>query len=396
MLFQLASHNPDIQKLIDRGYALRLDSNYLVVRDIPYLNAEGQLCWGAIVTVIKDIDGTRVEPVDHQIFFAGGVPYGLDGNPIPCLGGGAANVTLAKNDVIVQRSFSNKPPGGLPDFFVKVEHYLSVLSGPARHRYPDANPFTFNVDEDAGTDSVFQFRDTLTSRALIGDLASKFANEVVAVIGLGGTGAFVLDFLVRTTAQEIRGFDPKPFHVHNAFRSPGMLMREELGKSKAEVYQRRYETFRKGLRMEAKAIDSGCDADFEGVTFAFVCVDSGTARAEIFDLLIRLGIPFIDVGMGLVRQGDSLAGMVRTTVLEPANAAEILAKGLVPLTDPPGHEYRANIQIAELNALNASIAVLCYKQYRGFYTQALPAYNLLMNTAIHRLFVEPEIVEPEA
>lgn len=390
MLFLLASHNPDIQKLIDRGYALRLDSDYLVVRDIPYLDAEGNLCWGAIVTVLKDIDGKRVEPVDHQVFFAGGVPHGLDGKPIPSLGGGAASVTLAKTDVVVQRSFSNKPPGGLPDFFAKIEHYLSILSGPARHRYPDADPLTFNVDEDAGPESVFHFRDTLTSRALIGDLAAKFAKEIVAIIGLGGTGAYVLDYLVKTNVLEIRGYDPKPFHVHNAFRSPGRLLAEELGKSKAEVYQARYENFRKGLRLETKAIDSGCEADFAGVTFAFVCVDSGSARAEIFDLLMRLGIPFVDVGMGLVRQNSALAGMVRTTVLKPENAAEIRAKGLVPLTDPPGNEYRANIQIAELNALNASMAMLAYKQHCGFYAQALPAYHLLMNTALPRLFVEPE------
>jgi hypothetical protein len=390
MLFQLASHNPDIQKLIDRGYALRIDSNFLVVRDIPYLDAEGNLCWGAIVTALKDIDGTRVEPFDHQVFFAGCVPYGLDGKPIPSLGGGAANVTLAKTDVVVQRSFSNKPPSGLPDFFTKIEHYMTILSGPARHQFPDTDPFTFNVDEDASTDSVFHFRDTLTSRALIGDLAAKFAKEVVAVIGLGGTGAYVLDFLVKTNVLEIRGYDPKKFHVHNAFRSPGRLLKEELGRSKAEVYQKRYENFRKGLILEAKAIDGGCEADFANVTFAFVCIDSGAARAEIFDLLIRLGIPFIDVGMGLVRQGSSLAGMIRTTVLEPANASEIRAKGLVPLSDPPGHEYRANIQIAELNALNASMALICYKQHCRFYTQALPAYNLLMNTANSRLFVEPE------
>jgi len=390
MLFQLASHNPDIQKLIDRGYALRLDSNYLVVRDIPYLDAERNLCWGAIVTALKDIDGKRVEPFDHQVFFAGGVPHGLDGNPIPFLGGGTATVTLAKTDVVVQRSFSNKPPGGLPDFFTKIEHYLSILSGPARHRYSNADPFTFNVDEDAGPDSVFHFRDTLTSRALIGDLAAKFAEEVVAVIGLGGTGAYVLDFLVKTNVREIRGYDPKPFHVHNAFRSPGRLLNDELNKSKAEVYQKRYENFRKGLHLETKAIDSGCETDFAGVTFAFVCVDSGTARAEIFDLLARLAIPFVDVGMGLFRLGGALAGIVRTTVLKPADAAEIRAKGLVPLTDPPGNEYRANIQIAELNALNASIAMLCYKQHCGFYAQAQPAYHLLMDTALPRLFVEPE------
>ncbi|NKM21973.1 ThiF family adenylyltransferase [Rhizobium laguerreae] len=389
MLFQLASHNPDIQKLIDRGFALRFDSNFLVVMDIPYLNAEGNLCWGAIVTVLKDIDGSRVEPVDHQIFFAGGVPHGLDGNPIPSLGGGAAEVTLAKSDVVVQRSFSNKPPGGLPDFYTKIEHYLSIVSGPARHRYPEADPFTFNVDDDAGPESVFHFRDTLTSRALIGDLAAKFASEIVAVIGLGGTGAYVLDYLTKTNVVEIRGYDPKPFHVHNAFRSPGQLSADELGKPKAEVYQNRYQTFRKGLHLEAKAIESNCEADFAGVTFAFVCVDSGTARAEIFDLLIRLGIPFIDVGMGLVRQNGALAGMIRTTVLKPENAEEVRAKQLVPLSDPPGHEYRANIQIAELNAMNASIAVLAYKQHCGFYAQGLPAYNLLMNTTLPHLFVEP-------
>jgi len=225
---------------------------------------------------------------------------------------------------------------------------------------------------------------------LIGDLAAKFAKEVVAIIGLGGTGAYVLDYLVKTNVLEIRGYDPKPFHVHNAFRSPGRLLAEELGKSKAEVYQARYENFRKGLRLETKAIDSGCEADFAGVTFAFVCVDSGTARAEIFDLLTRLGIPFVDVGMGLVRQNGALAGMVRTTVLKPENASEIRTRGLVPLTDPPGNEYRTNIQIAELNALNASMAMLAYKQHCGFYAQALPAYHLLMNTALPRLFVEPE------
>lgn len=389
MLFQLANHNPDIQKLIDRGFALRLDSNFLVVRDIPYLDAEGSLCWGAIVTVLKDIDGSRVEPVDHQIFFAGGVPYGLDGNPIPSLGGGEAQVTLAKNDVVVERSFSNKPPGGLPDFYTKIEHYLSIVSGPARHRYPEASPFTFNFDGDAGPESVFHFRDTLTSRALIGDLAAKFVNEIVAVIGLGGTGAYVLDYLMKTNVLKIRGYDPKPFHVHNAFRSPGQLSADELGKPKAEVYQNRYQSFRKGLHLEEKAIDSNCEADFTDVTFVFVCVDSGTARAEIFDLLIRLGIPFIDVGMGLVRQNGALAGMIRTTVLKPENAEEVRAMQLVPLNDPPGHEYRANIQIAELNAMNASIAMLAYKQHCGFYAQTAPAYNLLMNTTLPHLFVEP-------
>lgn len=202
-------------------------------------------------------------------------------------------------------------------------------------------------------------------------------------------GAYILDYLVKTPVDRIRGFDPKPFHVHNAFRSPGQFQSDEIGRPKAEVYQKRYESFRKGPNLEQKAIDGSCEPDFAGVTFAFVCIDSGSARAEIFDLLIRLGIPFVDVGMGLVRINGALAGMVRTDLLLPGQAQEVLDKQLIPLTDPPGFEYRQNIQIAELNALNASFAMLCFKQYCGFYARSNPAYHLLVNTAVPKLFVEP-------
>jgi len=71
---------------------------------------------------------------------------------------------------------------------------------------------------------------------------------VVAVIGLGGTGAYVLDFLIKTPVREIRAFDPDVFHVHNAFRSPGRLDESELGKPKTGVYDGRYNSFRQGLK----------------------------------------------------------------------------------------------------------------------------------------------------
>ena len=49
-------------------------------------------------------------------------------------------------------------------------------------------------------------------------------------------GGYLLDFLVRMPVREIRGFDFDFFHVHNAFRSPGRLAENDLGKPKAEVY----------------------------------------------------------------------------------------------------------------------------------------------------------------
>lgn len=141
-----------------------------------------------------------------------------------------------------------------------------------------------------------------------------------------------------------------------------------------------------GLKLVDKFIDASCAEDLAGVTFAFVCVDKGSACKEIFDLLIALGIPFIDVGMGLNRQDGALAGMMRATLLQPATAADILSQNLVETSDQPGDEYRTNIQIAELNAINAGIAILRYKQCRGFYASDAATYHLVMETASTRLF----------
>ena len=64
------------------------------------------------------------------------------------------------------------------------------------------------------------------------------------------------------------------------------------------MYAGRYENFRSGLSVTPTFVDGSCHDEMDGVTFAFVCVDKGSSRAGIFDLLISRGIPFIDVGMG--------------------------------------------------------------------------------------------------
>jgi len=209
-------------------------------------------------------------------------------------------------------------------------------------------------------------------------LAAVFKDEIVAIIGLGGTGCYVLDFMVKTPVKAIRGFDGDVYHVHNAFRSPGRLDETDLGKGKAEVYRLRYDNFREGLALHQKYIDRTSVADLTGVTFAFVCVDKGSARAEIFDLLIGLGIPFIDVGMGLNRKQGALSGTLRATHYAVDNAVNVRKLELAEMADNPDDIYRRNVQIPELNALNASMAVIRYKQLRGFYVDDNTPDHLLM------------------
>lgn len=396
MFQKLVNHNEDLRRLVEKGYAVAFDSNYLVVRDIPYLDSERKLQIGAIVTKLEFIDQERVTQTDHQVFFAGSVPYGLDGKPIPNLGGGPTQLALseASKDVVVQRSFSNKPrgTGKFQDFFEKIESYVAIMSGPAIELY-NANPYTFRVVKEAISETVFKFHDTLTSRAEITDLSAKFKDDVIAVIGVGGTGAYVLDFLVKTPVREIRAFDLDLFHVHNAFRSPGKLDSNELGKLKADVYLSRYDNFRTGLSVTPKLIDASSSDELNGVTFAFVCVDKGSSRAGIFDLLISKGIPFIDVGMGLSRKNGSLNGMLRTTYYSSEHAQIVRDKGLAELADAPDNLYRTNIQIGELNALNACLAVIRFKQLRGFYFEELPYYHLLFEIGDLKIVSESQFDE---
>lgn len=387
MLKTLASHNQDLQRLLEKGYALAIDSDYLVVRDIPYLDSAGQLQWSAFVGKLVLEDQTRVRPEDHQIYFTAPRPFGLDCQVVRGLGGGDGQLKLSERceDVIVRQRFSHKlKEGGQPrpyiDHFEKIESYVAMVCGPAMERF-GVSPYTFHEYEEETPNSVFKLRDTLTSRAEISDLAKLFEQDVIAVIGLGGSGGYVLDFMVKTPVREIRGFDPDSFFVHNAFRSPGRLDMEEgaeLRQSKAEVYQKRYENFRHGLTIKPLFIDETSAAELDGVTFAFVSVDKGSSRKRIIDLLIAKNIPFIDVGMGLKRHGGPISGTVRTTYFPQDSGQIIRDKCYVPETDPPEDIYKSNIQIAELNALNAALAVLRFKQIRGFYAGPTNSNQLLL------------------
>ena len=382
MFQKLASHNNDLKRLIERGYAVTIDSNCLVIRDIPYLNQNLELEFGAIVAKLKFIDNLRFEQEDHQIYFAGSAPYNLNGKPVPSLGGGPHSITLSEacSDVVVQRSFSNKPKaaGKYDDHFHKIETYVGFISGPAMQKF-DESPYTFRVVNIEMDDSVFKFHDTLTSRAEIGDLSEKLKDDVIVIIGLGGTGSYILDYLVKSPVREIRGYDHDEYYIHNAYRSPGRLNEEELGKSKAEIYQARYENFRNGLSLKTQLIDASCIDELENATFAFVCVDNGTARAEILDLLLEKNISFIDVGMGLKRKNGALNGMLRTTFFPVEHAQTVRNKKWVNECEDPDNIYKTNIQISELNALNACLAVIRYKQFRGFYCIEDPFFNTLFN-----------------
>jgi len=394
---KLVSHNPDIGRLIDKGYALAVDTTtHLVVRDIPYLDAQKQLKIGSIVAKMTSADNVVFQQTDHQVFFAGDMPHGLDGNPMVHLGGGGASITLSADakDVVVRRSFSYKyKEAGVmrayKDFEEKIDAYVGQICTPAMELF-GVTPFTHRAVQSFTPDPIFKFQDTHTSRADLTELAEKLSGDVVAIIGAGGTGSYILDFLSKCRVKEIRIFDLDEYHVHNAFRSPGSVNEGEFGKAKVEVLANRYSSFRHGVVPVRKYVDSDCAADFEGVTFAFVSVDKGSSRSQIFDLLIKQKIPFIDVGMGLKKKNGSLRGMIRATYYSVEQAEAVRELGLAEMADGEENLYRTNIQIGELNALNACLAVMKFKKIRGFYGELEDFYNVFFDVSDMKSTFLPE------
>ena len=70
--------------------------------------------------------------------------------------------------------------------------------------------------------------------------------------------------------------------------------------------------------------------------------------------------------MGLYRVNGSIAGTIRATAFYPEHNSHAIDCLDMAGCSAPG-EYERNAQLAELNALNATLAVIKWKKVRGFY-----------------------------
>jgi hypothetical protein len=70
--------------------------------------------------------------------------------------------------------------------------------------------------------------------------------------------------------------------------------------------------------------------------------------------------------MGVELHDGALGGVLRMTAATPARGDHASAR--IPFADDAGgDDYSSNIQIADLNALNAALAVIRWKKLFGFY-----------------------------
>lgn len=367
---QLISHSPDLKQLRDEGYDIEVRSTHLLVKSVPYVNSKKEVRRGTLMAPLGDISGDVThQPSDHTAFFAGEHPCHADGSPIEQIRHSSQTQTLARG-VVVNHMFSAKPKpdGKYRDYHHKMTTYVGLISAPVRSLDPTATAQTCVVAEPLDYQSPFNYIDSASSRAGISAVTAKLEGQKIAIIGIGGTGSYVLDFVAKTPVAEIHIYEGDMFANHNAFRSPGAPSLDELKQrpSKAEYFKERYSKMHRRIFAHEVFLDEGNVAELRGMDFVFICMDRGADKRLIVERLEEWALPFIDVGMGIDLAEDGLRGIVRVTSSTPSKRDHF--RNRVPFSEATAdNDYSRNIQIAELNALNAALAVIKWKKFHGFY-----------------------------
>lgn len=363
MSHQLINHSPDLKKLRDEGYEVQIKSGHLLISGVPYINLNRELKYGTLVSTLHLAGNITTKPDTHVGMFKGDYPCHKDGSPIEGFRHVSNNQTLAEG-VEINHSFSSKPRDGLgyPDYYEKMKRYIDIISAPT-----GLSACTFKVIETEETDSVFHYLDSWSSRAGISTITDKFKHKKIAIIGLGGTGSYVLDLVAKTPVAEIHLYDGDRFLQHNAFRAPGAVSLEQLSEQnfKVDHFSKVYSNMHKNIIAHSEYLNDLNINNLPLFDFVFVCIDKGNIKKLLITKLECDGTSFIDVGIGVQAINDALIATVRVTTSTQAQRNHFAKK--VSLADREDDEYAQNIQIADLNSLNASLAVIKWKKLSGFY-----------------------------
>ena len=334
------------------------------------MTQNGEIRYGILISPLELAGDTTLQPSDHTVWFEGYIPCDQASASLAERLEVGGTATAGKRRVLgpgvnANYHFSRMPGSGrYADYYEKITTYEEFISRHARVLDSSVTARTFEVTLIQDDDFPFKYADTASSRAQIGIVNQKLELDSVAIVGLGGTGSYILDLVAKAPVKEIHMFDDDRFAQHNAFRTPGAAPVEVLKASprKVDYLKEVYSEMRRGIHAHPSIDESNAES-LRGMGFVFLAMGANPSRDFTVTKLQEFGVPFIDAGMGIFKESDELGGIVRTSFNES-----------VPST--PGADggiYASNIQVADLNALNAALAVIKWKKALGFYVDLVPA-----------------------
>ena len=167
----------------------------------------------------------------------------------------------------------------------------------------------------------FKIPNTFEARAALGPVQDRIRGQSIAIIGLGGTGSYVLDLVAKTPVEEIHLLDSDHVDWHTFMRAPGAPTAEEIESRhngrllKVDYYHSKYESLREGIYAHAIRVDSKSTfrafVSAHPIDYAFVCIDQlaegdSPRQDVVYGALTEVGVPFIDSGVGISVEGRAV------------------------------------------------------------------------------------------
>lgn len=360
----------------------------LVVSEIPYVDRRTRVARGKLVVPVEMAGNVTVAPSRHDVYWAGDPPCDAHGHPLSGMTATRSNLQFA--NLPVDYHLCHRISGReFHDYHELVTSYVKAFEKHAVLLQADATARVGGgVIADHNPASPFHYVDTASSLAGIETFSRTMEGLRIGIVGLGGTGAYVLDLVAKTPVAAIHLFDDDTFDQHNAFRAPGAAAIEELAarRMKVDHFTAIYSRQHRGVFPHASRLKTGTLHHLDGLDFVFVCIDDAPSRGAIVDRIERNGVPFIDVGIGIVAAPKGLLGLVRVTT--STSGTRERARSVMPdATSGEVDAYRSNVQVADLNALAAAFAVMRWKRMCGFYRDEADEHQSVYDIGANRLHI---------
>ena len=359
------------------GFIVRQEADAIVLEHVPCLLADGGT---GFCRIEKSCDPTSGTPTDA----IGGAPHGVrvtvtvgQGGRVFHANGEAIGNPIGSHDescwdISIKRGSAESPEDDLSAIDV-VHRYAKQIVGAVSAKGIPGHSFPVNQ-------GPFNIPNTFEARSGVTPMQDQIRQQRIVIIGLGGTGACLLDLMAKTAVAEIHLCDSDELDWHDFMRAPGAPTSGEIESQrqaklkKLSYYLAKYAPLRDGIRPHAiRVTDPAEFTEFlltHSIDFAFVSIDQhmngdSPRQDEVYAALSEAKVPFVDSGISIALENDQVRGAVTTSAYE--NGSLAWEQGIPNArVDGPIIGYR-NVQLPEMNALAASLAVMEWRRRTGQY-----------------------------
>ena len=336
-----------------RGWTVEVGENRISVREVPYRKKDGEAGTCQVLVETQDDGLTMTAPENGSGAMHAAVLIGVsEGRAYQATGEPVGNVVWTDNTSRCVISIK-RDEGEYVNAWHALFVYTATVAGEVglKERDQVERIFKFEID---GEDS----REMRAWR-------NRARGQRVAIVGLGGVGLWILDLMSKTYVNEIRIWDGDVIEGRNLLRAPGWASQDAIGENKAQYFGEHYQQMRKGITIHAEYWQANDHADaFQDLDFVFVAIDKEETRTALCEKLVEAKIPFIDVGMGIELKQGQVRGSCQ--VFFTGEDPERWRIG-IPTVEGAGEKDYYDLQLADMGALNAALAVGTWRRHIGQY-----------------------------